>query len=106
MSARVIFNGFSGDCRLADVRFYSVSVQPTGAGLKALRLDPCDSSFQTGGLESCATNSPIMNGLPSNPCCRTSRVVFLGLTTVVSSLPLRLIEISQIRWRLISLGRH
>ena len=24
----VIFDGFSGDCRLADVRFYPVSVQP------------------------------------------------------------------------------
>src|SRR3954463_9994579 len=31
-------------------------------------------------------NSPIMNGLPSSPCCRTSRVAFLGLTTVVSSM--------------------
>ena len=25
------------------------------------------------GLESCATNSPSMNGLPSSRCCRTSR---------------------------------
>src|ERR1700752_3206080 len=27
-----------------------------------------------GGLESCATNLPIMNGLPSSRCCQTSRV--------------------------------
>src|SRR5262245_18613524 len=37
------------------------------------------------GVESCATNSPTMNGLLSSPCCRTSRVAFLGQTTDVSS---------------------
>jgi hypothetical protein len=47
--------------------------------------NPCASNSPNWGLESCVTNSPIMNGPPSSPCCRTSRVGFLGLMTVVSS---------------------
>ena len=48
VSAWVTFDGFSGDCRLADVRFYPVSVQPGPARKRCVWPDPCDSSFQTG----------------------------------------------------------
>ena len=59
----------------------------TGAGPGALRsARPRDSNSPNWGLESCATNLPIMNGLPSSRCCRTSRVAFPGLTTGVSSM--------------------
>ena len=45
----VIFDGFSGDCRLADVRFYPIKVQPGPVRKRCVWPDPCDSSFQTGG---------------------------------------------------------
>jgi len=48
LPVRVIFDGFSGDCQLADVRFYPVSVQPGPARKHCVWPDPCDSSFQTG----------------------------------------------------------
>jgi hypothetical protein len=38
---RVIFDGFSGDCRLADVRFYPVSVQPGPARKRCVSPDRC-----------------------------------------------------------------
>jgi hypothetical protein len=66
--------GFSGDCRLADVRFCPVIVQPGPAPRRCVWPKPCDSSFQT-GLESCAANSPAMNGLPPSWRCRGLRCV-------------------------------
>jgi hypothetical protein len=46
---RAIFDGISGGCRPADVRFYPVSVQSGPARTHCVRLAPFDSSFQTGG---------------------------------------------------------
>jgi transposase len=74
-----IFDGFGKGCQSADVRFCPLSARTqAGHGKRCVRLNPRDSRFQT-GLELCATNSPIMNGLPSNRCCQTSRVAFLGV---------------------------
>jgi hypothetical protein len=73
MSALVIFGGFGGVCPLVDIRFYPGSVE---LGLSGSVVFGQTSVIQSPKLA--ATNSPIMNGLPSSPCYRTSRAAFLG----------------------------
>jgi hypothetical protein len=71
------FEGFSGPCGLVDVRFAPKARKPGPAQERCVWPGACDSSSQTGELESCAMNSPCIHPamagcalLSPRPSCR------------------------------------
>ena len=74
---RVIFDRSGQSCLPVHVCFApkaDLRLATTGRSRVEVGRKPVIQTPKLGSFESCATNLPTTNGLPSSRCCRTSRV--------------------------------